>query len=216
MDRSNDEWLRALSSPGREREDALADLRGHLERAALFYVRRRAAEFPGVSIDALESLAQDAAQEASLHVLEKLDTFRGDSRFVTWCGAIAVGWLMASLRRRRWQDLSLEQVADGWREPPRRAIAADGWVNPQLAAQRLEIWTVIKDVVTSDLTERQQQVLNLVLFHGVNAEEVAERLGTSPGALYKLTHDARRKLKAGLLRRGFSTEEVLNTFAAQG
>jgi RNA polymerase sigma-70 factor (ECF subfamily) len=167
-------------------------------------------------MDELQSLAQEAAQEASLHVLDKLDTFRGDSRFLTWCGAIAVGWSMANLRRRLWQDLSLDQVADGWREPPRAAIAADGWVDPQLAAERLEIWAAIKDVVSSDLTERQQQVLNLVLIHGVNAEEVAERLGTSPGALYKLTHDARRKLKAGLLKRGFSTEEILNAFAAKG
>ena len=67
-----------------------------------------------------------------------------------------------------------------------------------------------------DLTDRQRQVLNLVVIGGVDADEVAERLGISAGALYKLTHDARRKLKAGLLARGFSTAEILRAFSAQG
>jgi RNA polymerase sigma-70 factor (ECF subfamily) len=58
-------------------------------------------------------------------------------------------------------------------------------------------------------------VLNLVVIHGVDAEEMAERLGITAGALYKLTHDARRKLKAGLLARGFSTAEILEAFAAR-
>jgi RNA polymerase sigma-70 factor (ECF subfamily) len=112
-DRSNEEWLRALRSEGKEREDALADLLVYLERSAFFYVRRRSVGLSDVPMDELESLAQDAAQEASLYVLDKLDTFRGDSRFLTWCGVIAVGWTMSSLRRRRWRDLSFEQLADG-------------------------------------------------------------------------------------------------------
>jgi RNA polymerase sigma-70 factor (ECF subfamily) len=96
------------------------------------------------------------------------------------------------------------------------AIASEGWNYPHQAAERHEIWGIIKEVVTTELTDRQQQVLNLLVIHGVNAEEVAERLGTSPGALYKLTHDARRKLKAGLLKRGFSAYEILSAFAAGG
>ena len=74
---------------------------------------------------------------------------------------------------------------------------------------------MIKEVVQRDLTDRQRQVLNLVVINGVDADEVAERLGVTAGALYKLTHDARRKLKRGLLARGFSTAEILEAFAAQ-
>jgi RNA polymerase sigma-70 factor (ECF subfamily) len=216
VDRSNEVWLQALRSSGPEQDEALVDLHAYLQRAALFYVRRRAPELSGVSNDELEALAEDAAQEASLHVLGKLDTFRGDARFLTWCGAIAVGWSMVSLRRRLWRDLSLEQLTDGWQEPAQATLGGDGWAHPQLASERNEIWETIREVVTTELTERQQQVMNLLLIHGVNAEEVADRLGTSPGALYKLTHDARRKLKASLLKRGFTTEEILSAFAAKG
>jgi RNA polymerase sigma-70 factor (ECF subfamily) len=215
-ERSNPEWLAHLRSAGPEQQEAIEDLRRALERAALFYIRRRAPGLKGAATDELESLAQDAAQEATLQVLEKLDSFRGESRFLTWASAIAVGRAMTALRRRLWQDVSLDRMPNGWQEPADIAISANGWEHPDLAAERQEMWDVIRDVVARELTQRQRDVLNQLVLNGANAEEVAERLGTSPGALYKMTHDARRKLKAGLLKRGFSTDEILDAFAAAG
>jgi RNA polymerase sigma-70 factor (ECF subfamily) len=147
-------------------------------------------------------------------VLKKLDSFRGESRFLTWASAISVGRAMTALRRRLWQDISLDRVPDGWQQAAAVAISGNGWEDPDLAAQRQEMWEVIRVVVERELTQRQRDVLNQVVLNGANAEEVAERMGTSPGALYKMTHDARRKLKAGLLKRGFSTQEILDAFAA--
>jgi RNA polymerase sigma-70 factor (ECF subfamily) len=213
-DRSNEQWLAELRSDGLEQQQALEDLRRALERAALFYVRRRAPGLKGAADDELESLAQDAAQEATLQVLDKLDSFRGESRFLTWASAIAVGRAMTALRRRLWQDVSLDRMPDGWQEPADIAVSGNGWEHPDLAAQRREMWQVIRDVVAQELTQRQREVLNQVVLNGANAEEVADRMGTSPGALYKMTHDARRKLKAGLLKRGYSTDEILDAFAA--
>ena len=74
---------------------------------------------------------------------------------------------------------------------------------------------VIREVVQTELTERQRLVLNLVVINGVSTEEVETLLKTTPSALYKLTHDARRKLKAGLLKRGFTTSEILSAFAVE-
>ena len=215
-ERSNPEWLAHLRSAGPEQQEAIEDLRRALERAALFYIRRRAPGLKGAATDELESLAQDAAQEATLQVLDKLDSFRGESRFLTWASAIAVGRAMTALRRRLWQDVSLDRMPNGWQEPADIAISANGWEHPDLAVERQEMWDVIRDVVARELTQRQRDVLNQLVLNGANAEEVAERLGTSPGALYKMTHDARRKLKAGLLKRGFSTDEILDAFAAAG
>jgi RNA polymerase sigma-70 factor (ECF subfamily) len=213
-ERSNQEWLEQLRSDGPEQQAALEDLRRALERAALFYIRRRAPGLRSAATDELESLAQDAAQEATLQALDRLDSFRGESRFLTWASAIAVGRAMTALRRRFWQDASLERVPDGWQEPSEIAVSGNGWEHPDLAAQRQEMWDVIRDVVAQELTDRQREVLNEVVLNGANAEDVAERLGTTPGALYKMTHDARRKLKAGLLKRGFTTDEILDAFAA--
>jgi RNA polymerase sigma-70 factor (ECF subfamily) len=214
-ERTNAAWVEALSAAAGPDPDVLADLRGQLERAAHFAIRRRLTGAHGVMSDEIDSLAEDCAQEALLLALQNLGTFRGEARFVTWASVIAVGVAMSSLRRRLWRDLSLDHMPDGWMEPASSAMASSGWEHPQLAAQRTEIWSVIKGVVARDLTDRQREVLNLVVINGVDADEVAERLGVSAGALYKLTHDARRKLKAGLLTRGFSTAEILDAFAAQ-
>jgi RNA polymerase sigma-70 factor (ECF subfamily) len=214
-ERSNAEWLEALRAADGPQAQALADLRAHLERSALFYIRRRLGPGRRVASDQIESLAEDVAQEALLQALHNLASFRGEARFLTWASAIAVGVAMTSLRRRRWRDVSLDRMPDGWQAPASRATAGGAWEHPQLAAQRAEIWSVIQEVVQRDLTERQRDVLNLVVIHGVDAHEVAERLGVSAGALYKLTHDARRKLKAGLAARGFSVAEMLSAFSAQ-
>jgi RNA polymerase sigma-70 factor (ECF subfamily) len=214
-ERSNEDWLAVLSAAEGPDAEALADLRRHLVRAALFAIRRRLTTAHGVATDEIDELAEDCAQEALMLALQNLQAFRGEARFLTWASAIAVGVTGTVLRRRLWRDLSLERMPDGWQAPAATAMSSDAWEHPHLAAQRTEIWSVIKEVVERDLTERQRTVLNLVVIRGVDAEEVAERLGVTAGALYKLTHDARRKLKAGLIARGFSTDEILQAFAAQ-
>jgi RNA polymerase sigma-70 factor (ECF subfamily) len=215
-DRTNAGWLDALRPRDAPDPQALAELRAHLERSALFTIRRRLSTAHGVASDEIDSLAEDSAQEGLLLVLENLGSFRGEARFLTWAAAIAVGVAIGALRRRLWRDLSLEHMPDGWQEPASSAATSGGWEHPDLAAQRTEIWSVIREVVQRDLTDRQRQVLNLVVINGVDSDEVAERMGVSPGALYKLTHDARRKLKAGLVARGFSTHEILQAFSARG
>lgn len=215
-ERTNTSWVEALSAPADPDPDAVGELKAHLQRAALFSIRRRLSTAHGVMPDEIESLADDCAQEALLLAIQNIGTFRGEAKFLTWASAIAVGVAMGALRRRMWRDLSLDHMPDGWQEPASTATASSGWEHPDLASQRTEMWSVINEVVQRDLTERQRQVLNLVVINGIDADEVAERLGVTPGALYKLTHDARRKLKAGLLARGFSSAEILQAFAAHG
>jgi RNA polymerase sigma-70 factor (ECF subfamily) len=214
-ERTNAAWVEALSAPSGPDPDAVAELNEYLERAALFSIRRRLRAAHGVMADEIQSLAEDCAQEALLLAIQNIGTFCGEARFATWASAIAVGVAMSALRRRMWRDLSLDHMPDGWQEPASSATSNSGWEHPQLASQRTEMWSAIKEVVQRDLTDRQRYVLNLVVINGVDADEVAEALGVTPGALYKLTHDARRKLKAGLLARGFSTAEILQAFAAQ-
>lgn len=149
-------------------------------------------------------------------VRAKLQSFRGESAFPTWASKFGVGMALATLRKRQWRDVSLDRLPDGWGQPPETAISKDGWQQPELAAQRHEIWRAIQEVVSNDLTEKQRQVFNYILIHGVNAMVVADRLDMTPGAVYKLTHDARRKLLAALERRGLSKEEILSAFATPG
>jgi RNA polymerase sigma-70 factor (ECF subfamily) len=214
--RTNDEWLHELRSDGGLQAEALADLREYLRYAALFYLRRRGEGLRDVSFDEIEALAEDSAQEGLVAVLEKLDTFRGEARFLTWAGKFSVGRAIMSLRRRQWRDASLDRVPDGWTGPAFDAVSTDGWDHPELAARRQEIWQVIREVANNDLTDLQRQAFIYILVEGAPAQIAAERLGMTPNALYKLTHDARRKLKKSLEQRGWSVEEILSAFAATG
>lgn len=214
--RTNEEWLSALRGSGPKYETAVSDLGEALRKAALFYLRRHRAELSELADDEIEALAEDSGQEACVSVLGKLDSFRGEAHLLTWASKFAVGNALVAFRKRQWRDLSLDRLPDGWQQPAETLISRDGWGHPELAASRNEVWQVLRETSKQDLTDKQREVFNYILIHGVNAEVVAARMGMTANAVYKLTHDARRKFKSALERRGFSKDEVLSAFAAPG
>ena len=211
--RTNEEWQAALLASGPAREEAVGELRACVLRAAQFYFRLHEGQLKDSSSDEIEALAEDAAQEAVLAVLARLSSFRGEARFLTWVSKFGVHAAAAMLRRRQWREVSLESLPEGWGPPLPGLASEQGWEQPELAAQRLEIWAVLNEVVRDDLTDKQRLGISHVLFNGVQPDEIAERAGISMAAFYKLGHDARRKFKQGLERRGWSKEEILQAFA---
>jgi RNA polymerase sigma-70 factor (ECF subfamily) len=77
-----------------------------------------------------------------------------------------------------------------------------------------EVSHIVREVIEQDLTEKQRQVLILMVFHEVPMDEVVRQLGTNRNAIYKMLHDARRKIKSSLQVRGFEVEELLTLFRA--
>ena len=63
------------------------------------------------------------------------------------------------------------------------------------------------------LTSRQRQALEAVVLQGVPLEIVAQQMGSNRNALYKLVHDARRKLRAELEAQGLDVAYMLGLFA---
>jgi RNA polymerase sigma factor (sigma-70 family) len=212
--RTNEEWRDGLRATGAGQEAALTDLRACVYRAARFYVQRHADELGHLPQEEIAAIADDAAQEATLEVLAKLDHFRGDASFPTWASKFGVTACAQMLRRRQWRDLSLEDLPAGWEEHLAGMVDPAG--QPELMAQRREVMRVLLQVAREELTGRQRDLLGYVLFHGIPPDEVAERLGISRGACYKLGHDARRAVKRAFERRGWICDEVLAAFAGQG
>jgi RNA polymerase sigma-70 factor (ECF subfamily) len=211
--RTNAEWLRELKGSGAEQAGALEDLRRYLLRAArhaLYRSRARLAHLTRVDLDAV---AEDCAQEALVAVLAKLDDFRGDSRFTTWAYKFAVNIALVAARREGWKRVSLEDVVQS--EIP-KSLDLGPEADPHRAVQRAEAWAAIRDTIDYHLTERQRQALTAVVFEDVPLDEVVRHWGSNRNAVYKLLHDARRKLKARLETRGLRPEEVLGLFSATG
>ncbi len=204
IDRGNQEWIDHLSQPGPERDDALEDLRTILVRGLGYALSK----YRNVT----EADVEDFAQDAILKVLGALETFRGESRFTTWAQKIAVHVAFTELRRRRWRDVSLDemtQTADG-------DLIPKNWVDPaanteQQAIQR-DIVEIMRQVIEKELTDKQRQALIAARINGVPLAEVARRMGTNRNALYKLLFDARKRLQARMLDKGLSAEDILAAF----
>jgi RNA polymerase sigma-70 factor, ECF subfamily len=198
--RTNEQWLTELRGPNPD--GALADLYDLLVRglgAALGgYGRGARADFG------------DFAQEALIKITANLDSFRGESRFTTWAQKIAVNVALTELKRRRWRDVSLQELF------ARRGAADRGPEDTQLTPEQLALQnTVLEELrrmVAEELSDKQREAVVAVLLEGMPISEVARRMGTNQNALYKLLHDARRKLKRQMEAAGLSAEEVLGVF----
>lgn len=201
-ERSNEEWLAALRGPHQDK--ALADLRLLLVRG----LRAALTKQGKVSQQDLEDFAQDAL----LRILDALDSFRGEARFTTWAYRIAIHTALGELRRRRWRDVSLEDLS-GTTDPTfvPDTLADDAFSPEEVALQRMVLETM-RRAIEEDLTDRQRQALIAVRVHGMPIAEVARRMGTNPNALYKLLHDARQRLQRALRERELPRDEILAAF----
>jgi len=195
--RTNAEWTDAVRA---EDADSLADLRLVLVEALRPMLRRKA---PAQA----DALAEDFAQDALLHILDRLDTFRGEARFTTWAAKVAVRLALSELRRLRWKDVSLDDLLDVRPDGP--ITAEPEAPSPEAATMTAERVELLRELVAEVLTERQRTAIEAVMLHGMPIEEVAWRMDTNRNALYKLLHDARQRLKQALEARGLGPDDLL-------
>lgn len=216
--RSNEEWLEELRASGAVQEAALADLRNLLLRAVLFFFSRSRGDFEQLSHAEILQIAEDCAQEALIAVMNHLSDFRGDSKFTTWAYKFAINIALMTARRERWKGLSLDQLTsmEGSSLPEWLMRDKSPGLSPDRSALQGEVGEIIREVIERDLTDKQRQILVLMVFNEVPMDEVVRQFGTNRNAVYKMLHDARRKLKSGLESRGFDVGETLALFSAPG
>jgi RNA polymerase sigma-70 factor, ECF subfamily len=212
--RSNAEWLAALRGDGGD-QVALAELRTYLLRAALFTLQRARHHVGHLGASALSQLAEDCAQDSMTAILQRVDTFRGESHFTTWAYTFAVNTALLAARRQRWASVPLDGILDGSETPSSTAGNQGRPLDPERCALQAEAAAAIREGIEHHLTVKQQQLLRAVVFEQVPLDEVVRHWGSNRNALYKLLHDARRKLKSHLVTRGFNVEEMLDLFAAR-
>lgn len=214
-ERTNEQWLADLTSKGAARAEALKDLRARLERGLMFYLTHDRSDLADRPAEEIREMAEDFAQDALLKVLDNLDTFRGESQFITWASKIAARVAISELRRARYRDFSLDHLTAGGELMPSitsLAISPEEAPYPESFTERQDVLNQIDEALTHALTERQRVALTAVVLDGVPIEEVAERMNTNRNALYKLLHDARLKLKTYMERQGLNLDYILTLF----
>jgi RNA polymerase sigma-70 factor, ECF subfamily len=197
IDDASREWLRALRDNGATRDEAIARLNALLLRAARFEAVRRRGRLPHLR-DELEEIAHEAAGDALISVLARLDDFRGESRFTTWVYKFALLETAAKLRKRAWQERELPLEPEAWN------LFASVGLAPDAHVEQSELLSTLQTAIGEVLTPHQRRVLVALTLNGVPIDVLADRLDTTRGAMYKTLHDARQKLRAYLAERELS------------
>jgi RNA polymerase sigma-70 factor (ECF subfamily) len=193
-------WVEALSGSGHQRDDAIERLHALLLRAARFEVARRQRSLAHNNARDLDDLAMQAADDALIAIMSKLDTFRGDSRFTTWAYKFALLEAAVKVRRRAWHGREVPLEEDGWAKLPDRGASPGDHVETS------ELMVAVREAIAEALTPHQRATLVALTLNGVPIDVLAERLGTTRGALYKTLHDARKKLRARLADDGLGLD----------
>ncbi|HRF97775.1 MAG TPA: sigma-70 family RNA polymerase sigma factor [Aggregatilineales bacterium] len=209
--RTNEQWLADLSNTSEGQAAALEDLRTRLRRSILYYLSQERSDLRGLSLQELEQMADDLAQDATLRVIDNLKNFRGESLFTTWANRIAIRVAISDLRRARYKDFSLDNMTAEGDLLPAKAEKNDS-PTPEESVERADVLAKINAALEEALTERQYQVIAAVALKGIPMDIVAEQMGTNRNALYKLLHDARKKLRVYLESQGLSMEYMLTLF----
>jgi RNA polymerase sigma-70 factor (ECF subfamily) len=199
---SRADLLAGLRADGPRHEHAIRELHALLLRAARFEIGRRAAALAHVRGEDLADLALQAADDAFVAVMGKLDEFRGDSRFTTWAYKFALYEAAVRVRRRAWQHREVVMDPDTW------LTVGDHGAGPAARFDHSELLGAIRLLIDTDLTSHQRDVLVALTIQDIPIDVLAERLDTTRGALYKTLHDARRKLRRQLVAAGHDLESL--------
>ena len=203
LDDESRRWLRELRAGGPTEDAAVARLHALLLRAARFEVARRRPSLPHVRGDELEDIATEAADDALMSVLRRLDDFQGASRFTTWVYKFALLEAAVKLRKRAWQGREVPLEPESW------SRFSSAGLEPDAEAEQTELLSTLQSAINDVLTPHQRRVLIAVALNGVPIDVLAERFETTRGALYKTLHDARRKLRDHLDERGLAPDHWL-------
>lgn len=197
MSRTNAEWLCDLSGENPARDRAIADLRAVLVKGASAAMTKR---------NVTNAFVEDVVQESLVKLLDRLDQFADRSRFTTWAMSITIRDCITALRRKHWQDTSIDQVTSSG-ELMKDWLVDEG-ISPEQNTERADLVQTLQTLINDLLSEKQREAIQAEL-SGMPQEEIARRTGSNRNAIYKLVFDARKKLKSGLQNSGYSAEDVI-------
>jgi RNA polymerase sigma-70 factor (ECF subfamily) len=208
--RTNEGWIEDLKSEGPTQDEALKDLRSVIMKGLPYAI----SSWLSPGDPQFDDLIEEVAQETLLRVLSHMDTFEGRSKFTTWVLKIAVRLAITELRRKRWQDTSLDGFLEAEGTTIGSKLMLDNGPSPELTTEQGQLLDQVQQLIDEELTEKQRKAMVAIRIHGMPMEEVARRMDMSRNALYKLLHDARNRLKERMQREGLTAEELLASFEA--
>ena len=197
IDRENACWVHALASAGPAREAACSELYRLLLRVGRAEARRRA-PLLRVHGPELEDIAQQAAADALMAICDRLDRFKGEARFTTWASKFVIYNVATKMNRHFWRRHEVPFDQEDW---SRLASSFDASIADEVEVRDLA--TAVSSAVQRSLSDRQRLVFVATVLNGMPIDVLADELGSTRNALYKVLFDARRKLRMALEADGY-------------
>lgn len=138
--------------------------------------------------------AADMAQDVFLKAYQRLDSYRGTSKFTTWLYSIARNHCLDELRSRAAQpkantDAVLEDLADSGLEPVLRTL------------ERREAESAVRQLIQESLDETEAKVMTLHYVHDLPLDAITRLMGlTNQSGSKAYIVSARRKLSRAIDR----------------
>jgi RNA polymerase sigma-70 factor, ECF subfamily len=200
LDLESQRWVDQLSDGHARREQTIGKLHEVLVRVAVHELGRRRSQLGSIAGPEFDDLAHQAADDALVSILAKLDEFQGLSRFTTWAYKFVMFEISSKVARHAWQrqrpssqDLTWEQLPDTLAPGPGDQLDR----RQQLATLSTAI---------GELSDRQRTVFVAIALNDVPIDVLALALGSNRNAVYKNLFDARRRLRAALAACGHPVE----------
>lgn len=191
-DATSRQWIAQLNDGDPRRMQTVERLHDILRRVARCELSRRRHQLRSISGPELDDLAQQAADDALVNVLGRLDAFEGRSRFTTWACKFVIFEVSARVARHAWR-----RQPPGVDEPVWDRLADPRASRPEDRLEQRAQLEALSHAI-GKLTERQREVFVAVALNDAPVDLVALRLGTNRNAVYKNLFDARRTLRARL------------------
>jgi RNA polymerase sigma-70 factor, ECF subfamily len=146
----------------------------------------------------LDDIAHEAAADALMAIVAKLDDFRGESRFTTWAYRFVILEVSSKLGRHFWRQPRVPMDVEDWERLPDRF-----GLDPARKAEWHDLVTALRRAVDEVLTKHQRRIFVALVMAGVPVDALALELDCTRNAIYKTMFDARRKIRAKLVADGY-------------
>ena len=196
LDADSRRWVAHLRVGYPRRDQTIAKLHDVLRRVAWFELSRRRHQLGWVSGPEFDDLAQQAADDALVKVLDRLDEFRGLSRFTTWAYKFVMFEVSAKVARHAWRRQPPSVEERPWDQLPDRLAPGP----EDRLDQRAQLAALSHAI--GELSDRQREVFVAIALKDIPIDVLALKLGSNRNAIYKNLFDARRSLRAALATAG--------------
>jgi RNA polymerase sigma-70 factor (ECF subfamily) len=143
----------------------------------------------------MEEDARDAVQDAFLFAFRSLDRFQGQARLSTWLHRIVVNAALMRLRTaRRKREEPLDPLLPAYKDDGHHAERFATWDDPAATIERAENKALVRRLI-GELPDGYRTVLLLRDIEGLDTEETAKLLETTPNAVKVRLHRARQALR---------------------